>query len=274
VPGDGTSSEQSRYQKIMRLLATFAVDPVKVSRSLPGLISQRHGTDQHYEVDEAWNEHLHSLLGAPWPCPDGQRLDELIAEIGTMLAAKGLGYGRYTYGCFSDADSALCHAVWCTVLHTQPEAVIETGVAHGVTSRIVLEALSRNDKGHLWSIDLPYPFDHRLHVQTGAAVPDACRARWSYLEGSSRQRLGPLVAEVGRVDVFIHDSLHTAKNTVFEMGLAASAMPPGGVMLIDDIRTHEGFTVFARRHPGYQTIICPSADRLGMFGIAVNTPST
>jgi hypothetical protein len=231
---------------------------------------QRHGSDQSYAADEAWDEHLHSLLGVAWPCPFGQRLDELIEDISATLAARGLGYGRYTYGCFSDGDSSLCRAIWCTVLHTQPEAVIETGVAHGVTSRIVLEALNHNEHGHLWSIDLPYPFDHRLHVQTGVAVTDACRARWSYLNGTSRQRLPALVKEVGHVEVFIHDSLHTAGNTLFEMEQAASAMSPGGVMLVDDIKTHEGFATFARRHPEYQTVTCPSADGLGMFGIAVN----
>ena len=41
-------------------------------------------------------------------------------------------------------------------------------------------------------------------------------------------------------------------------------------MLIDDITTHKGFAIFARRHPGYQTIIASSADGIGHFGIAVN----
>ena len=31
--------------------------------------------------------------------------------------------------------------------------------------------------GHLWSIDLPFPFDHQLHAETGVVVTDACRAR-------------------------------------------------------------------------------------------------
>ncbi len=48
-------------------------------------------------------------------------------------------------------------------------------------------------------------------------------------------------------------------------------MSPGGVMLVDDIDSHQGFQTFATRHPEYQTIICPSADRNGMFGIAVKT---
>ena len=269
----------SRQPMVVRLLRAFADDPVSVSRALPGHVRMildariQLKSQPHYEVDEAWDEDLHSLLGAAWPCPQRQRLDELVAEIGTLLAAKGLAYGRQTYGLYSDADSSLCRAAWCTVLHTRPEVVIETGVARGVTSRIVLEALQQNDCGHLWSIDLPHPLDHQLHGQTGAAVSDACRARWSYLEGSSSQRLPPLIAEGGHVGVFIHDSLHTARNTVFEMDQAASAMPPGGVILVDDIATHTGFATFARRHPGYQAIVCPSADRKGLFGIAVNAAS-
>lgn len=158
--------------------------------------------------------------------------------------------------------------------HTQPEVVIETGVAHGVTSRIILEALTLNDSGHLWSIDLPHPLDLGLHAETGVAVTDECRPRWTYLEGASKDRLPPLMPEVGYVDMFVHDSLHTAKNTLFEMEQAAAAMRPGGVMLVDDIKSHLGFATFARRHAEYQTIVCETEDKIGMFGIAVNGSRT
>ena len=72
--------------------------------------------------------------------------------------------------------------------------------------------------------------------------------------------------------MFIHDSLHTAKNTLFEMEQAASIMPPGGVMLVDDIRGHDGFATFARRHPEFTTVLCSTADRQAGFGIAVSGP--
>jgi hypothetical protein len=269
----------TRLQKIMRLAVTFASDPIVVSRALPGEIRQWHqwhrrGNYPEFELDEAWDEHLHELLGAPWPCRKARQLDAVMTDISAVLEARGWGFGRDTYGWYADADSSLCRAVWCVTLHTHPEIVIETGVAHGVTSRIVLEALGQNDVGHLWSIDLPFPFDHRLHGETAMVVTDACRHRWTYLEGSSKQRLPPLVAEVGHVEVFIHDSLHTAENTLFEMEQAALAMPAGGVMLVDDIDSHVGFATFTERHPGYQTIICPAADREGMFGIAVKTANT
>jgi hypothetical protein len=266
----------TRLQKTVRLARTYAADPVVVSRALPGEMRQwyqfhRRRKFPGFVADEDWNRHLHELLGAPWPCPKDQRLDDVITDIGAALAARGWGFGRDTYAWYADGDSSLCRAVWCVAQHTRPEAVIETGVAHGVTSRIVLEALEQNRHGHLWSIDLPFPFDHRLHTETGILVTDACRSRWSYLKGASKLRLPPLLAEVGHVDIFIHDSLHTAENTVFEMEQVASAMPEGGVMLVDDIDSHLGFATFAKRHPGYQTMICPSADRNGLFGIAVNT---
>lgn len=44
---------------------------------------RRLKSESHYEVDEAWDEDLHSLLGADWPCPQRQHLDELVAEIVT-----------------------------------------------------------------------------------------------------------------------------------------------------------------------------------------------
>jgi hypothetical protein len=112
-----------------------------------------------------------------------------------------------------------------------------------------------------------------LHAETGAAVTDVCRTRWSYLEGPSKQQLPPLVNEVGHVEMFIYDSLHTEENTLFEMEQAASAMPVGGITLVDDIDSHMGFATFAERHAGYQTLVCPSADRTGTFGIAVKVAS-
>ena len=267
--------QESRGQQLARLLRAFAADPVAVGRSLPGEFRQRHGSVKYgaTQLDDRWFEHLHGMLGAAWPCPEPDRLDTLMAEISGLLSDHGLGSGRRTYGWYSDAEVFLCRAMWCAAVHTRPEIVVETGVAHGVSSRVVLEALRRNDHGHLWSIDLPHPLDQQLHADTAVAVPADRRDRWSYLEGTSRLRLPALVADVGRVDLFIHDSLHTARNTLFELEQVAPVLAPGGVMLVDDIKSHTGFATFARRHPEYHTIVCESLDVIGMFGIAVKAGS-
>lgn len=259
-------------REIPPILREFSVHPLRVIAALPDEWRQRRGKTPWTEADfdDDWYEHLHGLIGAAWPCPEAEHIRDLLAEIGALLSAKGLGTGRHTYGWYSDADIELCSAIWCTARHIRPEVTIETGVAHGISSRIALEALSRNDRGRLWSIDLPHPLNHKLHGQTGVAVIDSLRPHWTYLEGESQKMLPPLVAELGNVELFIHDSLHTARNTLFEMEQAASIMQSGGVMLVDDIRGHDGFATFARRHPEYQTLLCSTADRLAGFGIAVH----
>jgi Methyltransferase domain len=271
VVSQAPETQESRGQRFARLVREFAADPLTVGRALPGEFWQRHGSIKYgaTQLDVGWFEHLHSVLGAAWPCPEPDRLDPLMAEIAGLLADHGLGFGRRTYGWYSDAEIFLCRAMWCAVVHTQPEVVIETGVAHGVSSRVILQALRQTGRGRLWSIDLPHPLDHRQHTDTAVAVPPEYRDRWTYLEGTSRQRLPALVADVGRVDLFIHDSLHTARNTLFELEQVAPVLAPGGVMLVDDIKSHTGFATFARRHPEYQTIVCESLDVIGVFGIAV-----
>lgn len=264
----------TRAGKVTRLLRTFAAQPVQVGRALPGELTQwreRGGKFLRDEIDNSWDERYHALLGAPWPCGLTAGLDRVRGDIGKRLAEAGLTDGRYTYAYYSDAEMTMCRAIWCAIGHTWPEAVVETGVAHGVSSRVILEALNANHKGHLWSIDLPFPFDPGLHAQTGVAVTQDCRPRWTYLEGPSRKLLPSLVRRTGPVQVFVHDSLHTARNTLFEMEQIARIMPEHGVMIIDDIGSHSGFSGFRRRHPEYQTIVCESSDHEGLFGIAVRS---
>src|SRR5579859_4534321 len=101
-----SNSSQTRQQRIIRLLRSLATDPIGVCRALPGEIRQRHGTARNDEVDEAWLEHLHDLLGAPWPCSQGQRFGQLLADAAALLNSRGIGFGRGTYGYYSDADGS------------------------------------------------------------------------------------------------------------------------------------------------------------------------
>jgi len=256
-----------------RALRAFMVSPVEAALWVPERISQLHEYPPRYEPEPDWEARLHRWLAAPWPCPDRTKLDLFWADITSKLQAQGLQFGRQTYGEYSDAEISLARAAWCTVLHQHPSVVVETGVARGVTSRIVLEALNRNDRGHLWSIDLPHLFKKNLHTQTGAAVPDSCRGRWTYIEGSSRRRLPSLLRSLVEVDLFIHDSLHTARNTRFEMEQTLRVLAPGGVMIVDDISPHQAFFNFARDFPSLETLVCPHSDRVGSYFGLVHKPT-
>ena len=104
--------------------------------------------------------------------------DDMIAD---LLTASGLRVGLASYGGWNDGDRAFAEAIWCIVAHIRPERVVETGVAHGLTSGIILQGLERNGPARLWSVDLP-AVDSVLHPEIGVAVPDGLRSRWTYVE--------------------------------------------------------------------------------------------
>jgi predicted O-methyltransferase YrrM len=143
--------------------------------------------------------------------------------------------GRGSYGGWDDADAGLARALWCLVRHARPERVVETGVARGLSTRVVLEGLERNRSGQLYSIDLPPLTVPERRVEIGAAVPVSRRDRWHYIEGSSRRRLRPLLRELGTVDLFIHDSWHSTRNTLWELDRAWASLSDGGAVVADDI---------------------------------------
>jgi len=201
---------------------------------------------EHYAAVSDWAPVLHKAIGAPWPCQESEQFGEVWdATVSGQLAA-GVRVGLASYRGWNDGDRAQAEAIWCLVAHQCPATVVETGVAHGLTSRVILEGLQRNGNGHLWSVDLP-AIDPALHHEIGTAVPADLRSRWTYVEGTSRQRLPALVRKLQRVDLFIHDSLHTARNTYFELGTVWPALPPGGAAAVDDINRNLAFSRFVER---------------------------
>lgn len=135
--------------------------------------------------------------------------------------------------------SAVCRAL-------RPNRVVETGVAYGVTSAYILDALATNELGTLHSIDLP-PLAHDAEACVGYMVPADLRRRWDLRIGSARRLLPALLRE-NALDVFIHDSLHTYSHMKWEFELALGALRPGGVIIADDIEGNRAFEETVR-HP-------------------------
>jgi hypothetical protein len=234
-----------------------------------------------YQSDDNWEERLHQHLGIAWPCQKTSEFRDLWPEIVRELQAKGIQPGPQSFGSWNDGDAGLVRAIWCLIRHLKPTKVVETGVAHGVTSRFILEAMERNEGGDLYSIDLP-PIERILREQVGAAVGNRYADRWSYLKGSSRRRLPVLLTRLGQIDLFIHDSLHSERNVRFELDRAWAALKPGGVLVVDDVDANWGFQSFTQTFSGHRSLICeaeplhPDARRFnkkGLFGIILKEPT-
>jgi hypothetical protein len=249
-----------------RFVRALASEPIETLRYVPDAVShQLFDMQVAYDVEEEWGPAFHQMLGEPWPCNELDVFRRVWADIGTILSAKGLSFGRGTYGEYSDADAGLSAATWCAVRHLRPAKVLETGVARGVSSRVILEAMSMNGTGHLWSIDLPHPFRPDLHGETAAAVSTACRDRWTYVRGSSRHRLASLVFSLQEIDMFVHDSLHTGRNMRFELRTVWPALHRGDLVLVDDV-DNQAFRDFIREAGGPRSMVLRSSDGPCMFG--------
>ena len=199
----------------------LAADPLEVWAKIRDVFVAEHeqrGPLCRYKSEDHWERRLHQYLGVSSPCQFASEFSGLWPEIIRELEEKGIKPGPESFGSWNDGDAGLVRAIWCLVRHIKPGKVVETGVAHGVTSRFILEALERNQGGNLWSIDLP-PIERVWEQQVGVAVDDRSAGRWTYIKGSSRRRLPVLLDRLGQIDLFIHDSLHSERNVRFELDL-------------------------------------------------------
>ena len=262
------------------MAACVAADPLQLWMTVQdeyAAVRERKRPGCQYESDDNWEQQLHASLGVRRPCREAAEFWTLWPEVMRELEAKGIRPGPESFQAWNDGDAGLVRAIWCLVRHMKPRKVVETGVAHGVTSRCILEALARNGDGHLWSIDLP-PMESHWRRQVAAAVGDRHAARWSYIEGSSRRRLPGLLSQLGQIDLFVHDSLHSERNVRFELERAWAASGPNAAFVVDDVDANWGFQRFTQAFPGQHSMICeaeplhPDVRRFnhkGQFGVVL-----
>jgi predicted O-methyltransferase YrrM len=269
---DRFTRSKGRFSYAARAGKAVVAEPYEgIERTLERLAEfrDRRRPPWRYEAIEGGEERVHELIGAEWPCEERQEFDEVWSTGLDDLAARGLQTGRGAFGGWDDADARLAGLAWCLARHLRPDRVVETGVARGLTTRVLLEALERTGRGRLWSIDLPPLLEHDLEDQTGAAVPQRLHERWNLLRGSSRRRLPSLVTDLGQIDLFIHDSMHTARNLRFELSQVWPAMSPGGVALIDDVERNVATGRFLREHPTTAAAIGWSDDHEALIGCLI-----
>jgi predicted O-methyltransferase YrrM len=173
----------------------------------------------------------------------------------------------FATGSVHPSEGALLYGL---VRGLRPATIIETGTASGVSTTYLLAALHRNGEGRLVSIDLPFSAGEAGELQPivagtsigiydaspvpagkepGWAVPDDLRGRWELRLGDARELLPPTLEELGEIQIFFHDSLHSRDHMLFEFEAAWPHLVRGGVLVADDIfqRNHDALSAFARQ---------------------------
>jgi predicted O-methyltransferase YrrM len=166
----------------------------------------------------------------------------------------------------SDRSFARCLYLICRAI--VPRVVVETGVAYGMSSAFILQAMEVNQHGQLHSIDLPLP-RRDSRYQTGALIPPDLRHRWRLHRGPSKREL-PNVVRSQNIDVFVHDSLHTYRNMRSEFQFAWPRLRAGGVLVSDDVEGNRAFSELREREHSYWQVVRQVEKPDSFFGLVIH----
>ncbi|MFQ5682187.1 MAG: class I SAM-dependent methyltransferase [Candidatus Binatia bacterium] len=223
------------------------------------------------------------------PSYDSKTLHEAALEIGGLLGVAASSYeddvacneiaaevgrkareiaARAPFSLSHNADFTLARMCYLACRMFRPRVVLETGVAYGVTSAFILKALELNDEGVLHSVDLP-PLGCDADQFVGILIPDRAKRRWRLHRGVSKRVLPSLLPQLGLVNIFVHDSLHTYSNILWELQMVAPYLTQRCIVIADDIDGNHAFHDWATRvKPAFWTTV-QEEKKESVFGVSV-----
>ena len=128
-----------------------------------------------------------------------------------------------------DLGGKLAFLSYSLIRIAKPRLVVETGVAAGISSTLILSALSKNNYGTLSSFDITN--------KVGELIPNDLKKLWTLkvLNGLNlKDKLRREVTEIKHDFIFLHDSDHALKWQEFELSLCIST-GRCRFFLIDDV---------------------------------------
>ena len=156
-------------------------------------------------------------------------------------------------GLMDKREAAIIYGV---TRHLKVDRSVETGVGSGLSTSHILLALHHNQKGHLFSVDLP-----NTDAWTGAprqmlpagklpgwVVPEYLKPRWTLLPGNARIQLPELIKQLpDEIDLFLHDSLHTYEHMMWEFETLWPHLRSRGILMADDADSNRAVQDFSKR---------------------------
>ncbi len=127
-----------------------------------------------------------------------------------------------------NAEVNLCILLYALIILNGFKVVVETGVANGITTRVIMRALERTN-GTLHSFDILYS-SRNVYLGSGD---------WRFHKLEPNRNLQAQIQNalnsIGLCDLWLHDSNHGQTWQAFEYSLAWRHLVPHGVLLSDDV---------------------------------------
>ncbi|MFL6153809.1 MAG: class I SAM-dependent methyltransferase, partial [Ornithinibacter sp.] len=123
---------------------------------------------------------------------------------------------------------------YALVRSLRPEHIVETGTDKGLGSVVLAAALLRNGTGRLTTLDVNEESGYLVTGRYGAVV--------DRVVGDSVHELSGMT---DKVDLFLHDSLHTFEYETAEFGAVEPLLRPGAVVLSDNAHDSDALSTWA-----------------------------
>lgn len=158
-----------------------------------------------------------------------------------------------------DVGIKTSQALSALVTELRPYTVVETGVARGASTRVILQALRNNGHGELISFD--------ISANVGDLVPDHLKERWQLSVLSHNPRFTEFEVKLRAIkapDIYFHDGDHRYAWHLKELHLAWRELQPGGLLVTDDADASFAFLDFLKER-GLQGTILVDAGKASGF---------
>jgi len=143
----------------------------------------------------------------------------------------------------------------------EPRIVVETGTASGMSATAILSYLTTRDDTRLYTIDVEGP----KRDDYGFLIPQAFRSHVEIRLQKDEPILPALLEELGQVDLFYHDSVHTVQHMRWEYEAAWPYIRPGGCLASHDVFMTTAFDDFRKAHAQH----IAGGGTVGNFGFVI-----
>lgn len=154
----------------------------------------------------------------------------------------------------------LCLLIYLTVRTYHPLTILETGVANGVSSYFILNAMNKNNQGTLYSTDIA--------SDVGGILNEEEKKRWK-LKVLNNRKIGSqfreIVDDLPSMDIFVHDSDHTFDGQMSEYKQIYHKISDSGFLISDDVDMSYAFIHFCSTHGINPMILVTSTKVVGLF---------
>jgi cephalosporin hydroxylase len=133
------------------------------------------------------------------------------------------------YACFKrDIEDGF--VLFVLIEAEKPRLVIETGIAAGASSNLILNRLNAIESGELISVDIT--------SKVGELVEEKLRDRWNIKvlpKLFKRKAFLHILNSNQNATIFLHDSDHSLQWQIFEISSAIKCLPSVKHILVDDV---------------------------------------